>query len=280
MRRSARHRDHRGRGRSGHHRVRHRAGLRSRRARPGPGRAPGGRRAEKRRGRLAGSDRHQGRDDAPRRRLGSGRPRQDDPRRLRGESDRAGRTGHRPVPDPRPRSTHALAHFRPGPGPPARRVHGGACRGVQRQPPSAGRGARAGSARRGRGGAERVRRPRAPRRDRRALRGARHRGHRALAAGRPASRPGPGSASGLGRRRPRRRGDPGRDRARLAAPALAGDRARFPGRDGPRRRGRPLAPPGSSFHRPPMPSSSALCHPPRRRPIGPTPCPPTRPRSS
>ena len=70
-------------------------------------------------------------------------------------------------------------------------------RGVQREPRSAGRGARAGSARRGRGGAERVRRPRASRRDRRPLRGARHRGHRALAAGRPASRPGPGSASRL-----------------------------------------------------------------------------------
>ena len=125
------------------HGVRHRARLRPRRRRARPQRAAARRgapsAAPRTRARIVtkgGMTREGGG-------VGARRPRQGDPRRLRGEPRRPRRTGHRHLPAARARPAHAVADLGARAGPAARRRPrrpGGA---VQRQPPPARRGARA-----------------------------------------------------------------------------------------------------------------------------------------
>ena len=117
---------------------------------------------------------------------------------------------------------------------------------LERQPASAGRGARARADRGRPGRAQPVRRPRAPRRRRRPLRRDGSRRDRPLAARRAAPRGTPRASPGARRDRGRTRRDAGRGRARLAARALPGrrrDPRRPPPGDGalggPRRDARP-----------------------------------------
>ena len=124
---------------------------------------------------LRHADRDEGRDGAAERRLGRGRSREDDPRRLRGKPRRARRAPDRPLSHSRTRPADAVAHVgtrtRAARGRRPRRGR----RRLERQPPAARRSARARSDSRSPGRAQPVRPPRASRRDRRAVRGARDR---------------------------------------------------------------------------------------------------------
>ena len=113
----------------------------ARRARPQRA-AAGPRSPRLRRGRER-ADRDEGRHGAHRRRVDPGRSREGDPRRLRGEPRRSGRPGDRPLPHPRARSAHAVANLGARAGPARRRGPRAARRARERQPPPAGRGARA-----------------------------------------------------------------------------------------------------------------------------------------
>ena len=148
-------------------RLRHRARVRRERATPGRGAGACGRGGEPR------ANRDQGRDGASGRGLGARRAREVDPRRLRGEPRRTGRAVDRPLSPPRAGPADALADFRQG----ARPARGRGTRPTrgrrQRQPASAGRGARARADRRRPGGALAVRRLGAARRRPRAARRAR-----------------------------------------------------------------------------------------------------------
>ena len=127
-------------------------------------------------------------------RLGPRRPREGDPRGLRGESRGARRPPDRPLPPPRPRPANAVADIGPRARPARRRRPRVARRPREREPRPVGRSARARSGRRGAGCAERGRRPGAPRRPGRAMRRDGHRADRAFAARRPRR------AAGLARR--------------------------------------------------------------------------------
>jgi hypothetical protein len=181
-RRGACSRDDRGRRRSGHHRVRHRACVRPRRERARPQRAAARPRSPRLWRTRQRADRDERGHDANRRPVDSGRSREGDSDRLRGEPRRAGRAGDRPLPHPCTRSTDAVANVRARVGP-ARRRRPRPARGAGKcQPPPVGRGTRARPCYGRPGRAQPLRRPGTPRRSRRPLRRERDRRDRPLSA--------------------------------------------------------------------------------------------------
>ena len=129
--------------RGGCDRVRHRTRVRARRVRARSQRAAARPRAS---GLRRGGDRahrDEGRHDTSGWRVGAGRAREGDPRRLRREPRCAGWPVDRPLPDPRSRSADALADLGARAHPTRGRGPREAGRGVECEPRSAGRGARA-----------------------------------------------------------------------------------------------------------------------------------------
>ncbi len=167
------------------------------------------------------ADRDQGRHVAGRRRLDPRRPCEGDSRRLRGEPRRSRRPADRPLPDPCAGPADTVAHLGACAGPARRRRPRAARRALEREPSSAGRGARARADHCRPGRAQPVRRPGAQGRRGRPLHREGNRRDRPLAARRAAPR-GPPCARQRGARRDRGRPrrDAGRGRARLAARAL------------------------------------------------------------